>query len=202
MDLQNTPLITYLSFAGIFVLFLCIILIIFRKTDQIKAPEKIKAFGVELEISVLTILVLIGFLLSISSIYLHVSDYQQQIGLSKNQIEILKNENELRKKELEAARRIDMTVFFRLPVDASSNNQPKLGDLVARYYLRDQPEKPIQTDISRGNYEGNSYRVVLKNLTPDTHIETMEIENLRTKEIWVKKNFFPLNPVYDLKKEE
>jgi len=202
MDLANTPIVTYLSIFGVVILLICITLILTQRAiTPLRTPEKIKAFGVELEVSVLTLLVLIGFVLSISSIYLHVNGYQQQVISSQKRNELLNTEMELTRKQLEAAKKIDMTVYFKLPDNSSPGSQPKLGDLTVKYYLRGQPDKPIQADISRG-MEANSYSVLFKNVTPDTHVEILELIDAKTERVWVKKSFFPLNPTYDLKIEE
>jgi uncharacterized membrane protein YfcA len=53
----------YLSIFGILVLLICIALIFTRRATSLREPQRIRRFGVELEISVLTLLVLIGFAL-------------------------------------------------------------------------------------------------------------------------------------------
>ena len=198
MDLASTPTVTYLSIFGVVILFICVILILTKRALTPIRPEKIKAFGVELEISVLTLLVLVGFVLSISSIYLHVNGYQQQVISSQKDLEKRNTEVAEARKQLEAAKKIDMIVYVKLP---DNSGQSKLGDLRANYYLRGQADKPIQADISRG-IEANSYSVSFKNLTPDTYVESLEVVDEKTNRVWVKKNFFPLNPTYDLKREE
>lgn len=200
MDLANTSPISYLSIFGVVILFVCVTLILTQRAiTPLRTPEKIKAFGVELEISVLTLLVLVGFLLSISSIYLHVNGYQKQvIEFQKNLLERDAQMAEQRK-QLEASKKIDMAIYVRLLVNSGSDNQPKLSDLTANYYLRDQSE-PIEVDIGRG-VDGNTYKVLFKNITSATYVESLELRDAITGHVWVKQNFFPLNPTYDLKKE-
>lgn len=66
MEATGIPATTYLSIFGIVVLLICLALTFTGRATPLRAPQKIKGFGVELEISVLTLLVLIGFCLSIS----------------------------------------------------------------------------------------------------------------------------------------
>lgn len=201
MDLANISTTTYLSIFGVLVLLICITLIFTQRATPLRTPQRIKGFGVELEISVLTLLVLVGFVLSLSSIYMQVSGYQQQVISSQKQLALLDIEIALARKQLEAAKKIDMTVYVKLADNSGLSNQPRLGDLTANYYLRGQADKPIQADISRG-IEANSYSVLFKNLTPDTYVESLEVADAKTNRVWVKTNFFPLNPTYDLKREE
>jgi hypothetical protein len=149
-----------------------------------------------LEVSVLTLLVLVGFALSVSSIYLHINGYQQQVASSQKQNELLNNEIELTRRQLEAAKKIDMIIYFRLP-----GNQPIMDHLTAEYFLHSQPDKRIPAEISKG-IGGNSYSILFKSLTPDTFVDVLRIKDGKTKQTWVKENFFPLNPIYDLRKEE
>jgi hypothetical protein len=201
MDLTNLYGTTYLSIFGVVILLICIALIFSQRATPLRTPQRIRGFGVELEISVLTLLVLVGLILSLSSIYIQVAGYHQQLSSSKQQLDSLNSEIASAKRQLEAAKKIDMTVYVKLPEGGNPKDMPKLGDLRGTYYLRGQIDKPIPADISRG-VNSNSYSVLLKNVTPDTFIDSLEVTDEKTGRVWVKKNFFPLSPNYDLKKEE
>ncbi|MBA3357584.1 MAG: hypothetical protein H0U18_16915 [Pyrinomonadaceae bacterium] len=114
MDLTSLSATTYLSIFGVVVLFICIALIFTERATPLKTPQRIKGFGVELEISVLTLLVLVGLILSLSSIYIQVTGYQQQLISSQKQLDTLDREVASARRQLEAAKKIDLTVFVNL----------------------------------------------------------------------------------------
>lgn len=200
MDLTNLSATTYLSIFGVVVLLICIALIFSQRATPLRTPQRIRGFGVELEISVLTLLVLVGFILSLSSIYIQISGYQQQLTSSKEELGTLKSEIALAKSQLEAARKFDMTVFVNLEGASNPSDMPKLGDLRSTYTVRGQSE-PIQAYISRG-IDSTNIRLTLKNITPETLIERLEVVDGKTQRVWVKTIFYPLNPTYELKKGE
>jgi hypothetical protein len=200
MRLLTLSATDYLSIFGIIILLISIALIFSGRATSLKAPQRIRGFGVELEISVLTLLVLVGLTLSLSSIYMQVSGYQQQLSSSQQKLNLLSSDISSAQRQLEAAKKIDMTVYITLDGVSSPRDMPKLGDLVSRYYVHGQGEQPVSADVSRGA-GSTSISLSLKNLTPETHIDRLEVVDQKFQRVWVKTNFYPLNPTYDLGRE-
>lgn len=200
MNLPKLSATDYLSVFGIIVLLICIALIFSRRATPLKAPQRIRGFGVELEISVLTLLVLVGFILSLSSIYMQVTGYQQRLASSADELKQLKSDMDSTRRQLEAAKKIDMTAYITLDGVGSPNDMPKLADLTSRYYVHGQGDKPVQAEVSRGA-EWTSLSLSLKNLTPETHIDRLEVIDQKSNKVWVKTNFYPLNPTYSLSRD-
>jgi hypothetical protein len=201
MEATGISATTYLSIFGIVVLLICLALTFTGRATPLRAPQKIKGFGVELEISVLTLLVLVGFCLSISSIYIHLSGYQKELSASKEQLSSLKNEIDSARKQLEAARKFDMTVFVKLDGVNGRKDMPKLEHLRSFYTVRGQDE-PIIATVSRG-VDSTSVRIGIKNLTPETLIERLDVVDADdTPRTWIMTQFYPLNPTYQLNREE
>jgi hypothetical protein len=105
---------------------------------------------------------------------MQVTGYQRQIASSQSELEKIKRDAESAKSQLEAAKKIDMIAYITLSDVASPRDMPKLDDLVSRYYLHDQSDKPVAAEVSRG-IESTSLRLGLKNLTPNTYIDRMEV---------------------------
>src|SRR5262245_52129694 len=78
-----------LSVAGLVFLFLCVLLISLKREPSLRSRQVIKAFGIELDVSIITVLVLFGFTLAASSIYLQVKNYEKQLAEKQSQLEAL-----------------------------------------------------------------------------------------------------------------
>lgn len=190
---MNSPIINIiLPLIGLGILVLCMLSFFFRYGDKLKGKtQKIKGFGVDMEVSVLTVFILVGILLSFSGVYLRVKDYEKNL-------EAARNKEKAAKQALEQARKMEMKMFLVLEgVDES--NAPKLEDLHCEYFLSGEDE-PTTVDVTRG-YSTGHFKAILKEMSCKDHIALLVLEDQVIHRKWVKRSFMPFEPEHLLTKE-
>jgi hypothetical protein len=170
--------------------------VLFNRAPSVKAPQLIKAFGVELNVSIITVLVLVGFLMAFSSTYMQVQDYERQLNSSR--LELAEKEKQLRR-----AGKLTLTPLVVLTDISSLNPMPKVSDVFCTYTMRDGGDiLPNQTcAISTGVAE-TSFQVTLHNVPASADILRIDIreKRLRNPRCWSTKVSvgFPLSPKIEL----
>lgn len=190
--------LTISFYLGIGLLLACILLLISPLRDKFSgATQKIAGFGLNLEVSVMTLLVLISVGLITSGIWLQLRDINSELS----SLELKKVEAEARalqyQRQLEESRRMELPVFLTLEGvnDVSALNFPALECT----YVTSSSDEPIRVDVSPGRRSKDTVKVVLKDLTRDIIIDRLEVYDPQTRTRWTKANFRPLQPTYDLK---
>lgn len=190
---MNLPTSSYfLPLLGIGIVVFCILSFFFPYGEKFKGKiQKIKGFGVDLEVSVLTLFIIIGVILSFSGVYLQIKDYEEQLYQ-------VKKERDTVKERLEEATRMEIKILVTLD-GVSENNMPKLEDLQCNYLLYGE-EEPVRVDVNKG-YTSNQFKITLKELPCKAHIARLVVEDLSTGGKWAKKTFLPFEPNYHLEKD-
>ena len=182
----------FLPFLGIGILIFCILSFFFPYGEKFKDKiQKIKGFGVDMEVSVLTLFIILGVILSLTGIYIQIKDYEEQLYRAKK-------EKDAVKEALEQSKKMEMKILVTLE-DISENNIPKLEDIQCKYFLYGD-EDPVMVDVTKG-YRSNQFKITLTDITSKAHIAQLVLEEISTRRKWVKENFMPFEPMYELKKE-
>jgi hypothetical protein len=195
---MNTSSITHefnsLTLLGALLLLACLALVFTPLGNRLKTPQKIKGFGVDLEVSVLTVFVLIGFILSLSTFYMQLRDYEAQLASARSQADTLRQ-------SLAQAQKIEVYAYVSLEGIESVKEAPKLTDIHCSYLPHGQKDW-INADVVPGKAPTN-YRIILRDITPETNIESMKCadQNPQTPRSWSTGSFYPLTPSYTLKKD-
>ncbi len=191
--------LTISFYLGIALLLLCIILLISPLRDKFSgATQKIAGFGLNLEVSVMTLLVLISVGLITSGIWLQLRDINSELDSLEAKKAAAESRAEQFQRQLDESRRMELPVFLTLEGvdDVSTLDFPALECT----YITSTSDEPIHVDVSPGRRSPNTVKVVLKDLTRDMVIDTLEVFNPQTNTHWKKANFRPLQPTYDLEK--
>jgi len=183
-----------LTLLGAVVLLACLALVFTPLGEKLKTPQRIKGFGVDLEVSVLTVFVLIGCLLSLSTFYMQMRNFESSIASAKSESDGLKL-------ALAQAQKTELYPNISLAGVDQIKDAPKLDWFHCRYLPHGQKDW-IKADVLPG-IETTTYRVILRNITTETNIERLECsdDDPKTQRTWTKGSFYPLTPSYELKKQ-
>lgn len=184
--------ILFITILGFGIIIFCILSFLFPYGEKFTGKiQKIKGFGVDLEISILTLFIIIGVILSSTGVYFQIKDYEKQLINAKNNEEVAK-------KRLAEAEKMEMRMVVSLE-EVSENDMPKLEDVKCKYFLPGS-DKPIEADVIKGVSSG-SFKIIFKDVNSMTHVIKLVLEDNATNRKWVKMYFMPLEPVFLLEME-
>lgn len=190
MDSQMEILI--IPLLGVGIIIFCILSFFLPYGEKFKGKiQKIKGFGVDLEISIFALLIIIGIILSLTGVYLEIKDYEQQLNA-------VKKEKEAAKIALSQANQMEMRMVVSLE-GVSENDIPELVDLNCKYFLPGS-DQHIEAAVIKGVGHG-TFKIILRDVTSMTHVLRLVLEDNATNRKWEKMNFMPLEPVFSLTEE-
>lgn len=174
---------------GLLIIFFCIGSYILKYGDRFSGKsQKIKGFGLDLEISVRAIFILTGILLLFTGVYINNKDYESSLKEANATIHAAKIALEIaNKKEVRIVVRID---------GVRGGNMPPLDELKCKYFVPGN-DIAIYADVVHGISPG-TFKIILKEIASDTHISKLELEDKLNNRKWIKENFMPMEPVYTL----
>jgi len=187
-----------LSVAGLVFLFICLLLIAFNRVPTLKSPQIIKALGIELDVSVITVLVLVGFTLSVSSVYLQVKNYEGQIAETQAQLRALNS-------QLLHAGRIGFTPFVVLQGVSKQEEMPRPSEVQCTYVLVDAGNTVRGNATVSTGVSPTSLQIALQDIPLSAEIRHIEITEKRPSKprTWVIENVgYPLSPSMSLSMQE
>lgn len=155
--------------------------------------QKIKGFGLDLEVSVLTLFVLIGVTLSLSGIYLVTRDYEAKLGeLADYRIRLARAEEDF-SRALAQARQIDVTALVTLDDDG---NHPAPSELRCELQLFGSPRgRPLSVE---SGIKPGQYAITIHSITSENVIRALDCQHAQTNRTWTLEKFNPLAPEYRL----
>jgi hypothetical protein len=175
---------------GILILLVCIGAFIFPYGERLRGKiQKIKAFGLDLEISVITFFVLVGVVFCTAGVYLRMKNYETTLA----EVSI---ERDKAREALTLSKKFELTAVINLE-NLDENNIPKLDDLRCSYCLYGDMS-PRNIDVVKG-YRSNQFKIIFKDISSKSQIAQLTLEEISTGRKWIKENFMPLEPSYTLK---
>jgi len=191
---QTTTLI--LSLVGVLILFICLVLILTNRAPAINVHQKIKGFGLDMDVSLITILVIVGLVLALSSAYVQLRDFQRDL-------ESIRQENAGLNIRLAHAGKSRVTLLLQLDVDDGSDSLPNPTELYCKYYLNDYDYEGWRTVDTINQGYADEYRLDLDDITSFTNIQKLMLIQKDKKRAWVTQSVGQvLKPSYKLKKTE
>ena len=189
---------------GLILIFLCFFAYFFPNARTLREKNQVfEGAGVRMQISLLTVFVIMGFALSLSSVWLQ---YKGYIGQADKFAEAqMKKDDEIKRLNtlLEDQRKLadkvgkfDMSILLRPKIAGADNSlllRPK--DWRCEYRIEGQPATPqsiIRPDINKGP-TGNTLKVTLEDITRDTHLEFIKLINVKTGKVWSTSGTSPFN---------
>ena len=183
---------------GIAIILFCIASFVFPFGQRFKEGKQvIRGFGLDLEISVLTLLLLIGFVMTFSGFYMYLRN--ENADTLREEIRELRGKLDAAREEVQRAGRFTITANLVLPesVDVSSLD---VGKLECRYTLFANPDSWVQAAVSQG-LGGNSVRITFADIERRDVIQRLELREHGTESVLgVVMNIYPLQPLYKLEK--
>jgi hypothetical protein len=187
-----------LSVAGVLFLFLCLLLIALNRVPSLRSPQVIKALGVELDVSIITVLVLVGFTLAVSSIYVQIKNYEGQIAGMQSRLQALDS-------QLRHSGRVAFTPFVVLDGVSAPEKMPRVSDVVCTYVLVDGGNTLYGNATVSTGVSPTSLQIALLDIPLSADIRHIEIaeKQTTTPRTWLIENVgYPLSPSLTLAMHE
>ena len=168
-NLTPQTLSLVLSLLGIFILLVCLVLIASKRVPELKSTQTIKAWGLDLNISLITLLVLVGLVLALTSTYLQIRNYDQQIGEAQSKLASLET-------ALTRAGKVNVDATINFDGVSNAEEMPDLTNVYCKYYLKG-PDGDHWVDpakITPGVYPLD-LTLTLEGVTPMSSIERIQI---------------------------
>lgn len=211
-----------LPLLGVGIIIFCFLSVFFPFGKRLQAnlqSQKLSAFGVDLEVSLFSFLILIGVAMAGSGVYLNIQNYDARLKQAQQKIiememahqkALLAAEQSFNERLMEIPQRaaelairqlqsIDIYAIISLE-GIGPDEEFELDDLECRYFVSGARDDGKPAEISRG-IGINQFRVFLQDLNFNMHIRRLELRHPPTGRRWAVENFMPLEPVFSLKKE-
>jgi hypothetical protein len=161
--------------------------------------QRLRGFGLDLEISVLTLFVLIGLTFCLTGFYLLTRDYESKIEELSGLKEDLRRAEKDFAVALRQAKQFDVTAFITLD-SAADQGMPRPDQLECKLLLFGGGSQPRKLAVEAGIVE-SQYRVVVENLTESMQIRMLQCQDTSTRRRWTLETFNPLEPEYRLERQ-
>jgi hypothetical protein len=187
-----------MSVAGVVFLFLCLLLIALNRVPTLKAPQVIKALGIELDVSIITVLVLVGFTLAASSVYLQMKNYEGQIADNQTKLQALDS-------QLRHSGRVAFTPFVVLDGVSAPEKMPRVSEVACTYVLVDGGNTIYGNATVSTGVSPTSLQIALLDIPLSADIRHIEITEKRPAKArtWMVDNVgYPLSPSLTLAMHE
>jgi len=191
--------LTFLVIAGILIIFVCLVAMFLPHIKVfITKPQEFnsKMLGIRMRVSILTVFVMMGFILSLSSFALqwqgyakHAKDSEQKIAELNGTIKQLQDQVRQKDEDERNARTFNMSILLK----------PKMGkeevlnrdDWSCDYWIDQsgQPSGPVHANIDRAR-NGQFLKVFLSNITPETRLYRVDLK--KGNQTWAVEGINPL----------
>lgn len=204
MDIKTTT--TILLGIGIVIILLCLLTFILPSLAKLReSRQKFKGLGVELEMSTMMLVFLIGVLLTLPGFYFNIKDYEEEISRTESEftekIEKIQRENESLKRMIDEAKRYDIVAILEFTPNESPN-VTSLRNLDCQYstWKRKEEEMIRASEVQPGPTAG-SLRVRIRDLERDDLITIIQVTNRADNTRWTyEKPYNPVEPNFQMKK--
>ncbi len=192
----NQNLNFWLVIAGILIIFICLFtLFVPHIKDRLSKPQEfnLDRLGVSMKVSILTVSVLMGFVLSLSSFALQWRGYVKQARESEQKVAELRGtigqlEEQIRKKD--QARSFSMSILLKPKME---RDEVLNRDEWSCDYWVDvsggPPSGPVHATIDRAR-NGRFLKVFLNNITPETRLYRVDLK--KGNQTWTVDGITPL----------
>ena len=188
--------LTICFYSGIALLVLCIVVLLSPLRDRFSnATQKIQGFGLNLEVSVLTLLVLISVALMSTGIWMSLQDVTTRLSNLEKEKTQAEADRDSARLQLENARKMALTVYVNLE-GVADTSKLDFKSLSCKYTDASNEEKDASVSAASGQ---RAIKVTFTDLQRDTVIFSLRITNGLTGESWVShETFRPLQPALQL----
>lgn len=158
-----------LSLLGVLILLSSLALIATKRVPELKSPQIIKGLGLDLNISLITLLVLVGLILALTSTYLQIRNYDQQISEAQRRQATLET-------ELSSAGKVNVNAVLKFEGIATAEEMPDLTNIYCRYHVTGPSgERWVEpAKVTPGIYPLDLI-LTLEDITPLSSIERVQL---------------------------
>jgi hypothetical protein len=195
----NQSLNAWLVIAGLLIIFFCLLTVFLPNIKVfITKPQEfnLSKLGVSMKVSILTVFVLMGFILSLSSFVLQWRNYVQQVRENGQEIIKLKGtiadlNDQIRRKEDEEIRARTFSMSILLKPKMEKNELLSTDEWSCTYWLdkSGKPSEPVHANIDLAK-NGTFLRVFLNDITSDTRLYRIELK--KGNQSWTADGINPL----------
>jgi len=178
--------LTISFYAGIALLLLCIAILVTPLGKRFsEKTQKIQGFGLNLEVSVLTLLVLISVALLTSGIWFQLQDVSRQIKQLEEDKKKAEQDYKRAQEQLENAQQLSLIAFAKLDgVNDVSQIKSDIQAFSCSYTNTAGEDEKCRLELSEGL---NKVKIVFLDLRRDTIVRSVTVTNTRTHEKWVHR---------------
>jgi hypothetical protein len=184
---------------GILIILFCVTSFVLPYGRNFKdKTQKIQGFGLNLEVSVLTLFIVIGFTLvffgggiwfQLRGINIQLNDLREEKAKAEARVADLQD-------KLERANSMEAIAFLKLE-GVDEMNHPDQNEVECLY--ESATGRGGRAEINAGPASG-TFRIVIKDINRDTIITNLLLRTKDKKRRWkIEKNIMPLQPTYELK---
>lgn len=190
--------LTISFYSGIVLLILCILVLVSPLRDRFSnATQKIQGFGLNLEVSVLTLLVLISVALMSTGIWMQLQDVSTQVRTLTEQKLNAELALQSTRDQLDNAKRIPLTVYASLE-GVEDTSRLDVEALTCTYSDGPGPDKKAEVKRASGAHP-KRIKILFTDVQGATIIESLTISDAQAKQQWgIREIFKPLQPTLDL----
>lgn len=156
--------------------------------------QRVKAFGVDLEVSAIMLFVLVGLTLSLTGIYLRSRNYEERIQGKDSEVSTLASKVENLQEELRRAKRLDVSALITLE-NAEDGILPE--QLKCNLLLFGGVERKLPA--VRGGVTKGQYRLEIQSITQNEVIQALQCTESSKGRRWALDRIDPLSPEYKLR---
>jgi len=176
--------LTISFYVGIALLLLCIAILLTPLGRRFsERTQKIQGFGLNLEVSILTLLVLIGVALMTSGIWLQLQDVKRQLKQLEDDKRRAEDNFKTAQEQLENAKKLGLVAFAKLD-GVNDVSKLKLESFSCVFTNAAGDEQKAGLELSRGL---NKIKVIFLDLQRDTVVRSVTITNEQTGEKWISR---------------
>ena len=153
--------------------------------------QVIKGFGIDLQVSILTLLLIIGSLLTLSAVFFLNRQYDSTVQqLIESKARLASAETAF-SKALDAARRIDIRALITLS-GVVPESMPLLENVECQYFVFGS-NTPARVSVEPG-IRSNQFTILLTDVAPSTQIDRLLCRDRQRQRSWALEHFMPLQP--------
>lgn len=186
---------------GIVLVVSCIALLFLPYGQKYKTPEKFSGFGVQLEISLLAAMAVVGAAMTILPVvfplYGEYQQFRQQLDDAQRQNVEQQNRIAQLERALEDAQKFDVWALVTLE-GVTEQNRPNPSDVAGRYLTAG--ERDYRSTVVINGITGSQYKILLTDVDRKTVLQRLVIEQPGRRR-WVYENLLPMEPSLTLRLE-
>ncbi len=193
----NPSLNFWLVIAGLLIIFFCLVSVFVPNIKAlVSSPQEFSGLGVNMRVSILTVFVLMGFILSLSSFALQWQGFKTREHAYNETISRLKIEKEQAEERELRSRKFNINLALK---PQGLNEELYSKEWECFYFLAERQDKPPDMKPHTAKVvvakDGKSLKVFLEGLTQEAFIYSIKLKRKTDGKVWSVTGVTPLSEV-------